>query len=186
MKNLIAAVLLLSCGLVQAATITIDFEDPSLPNPGGPEGFVTQGFEFTFGPDPIPFENAFYTGGRVAFCPGCDMYMENANGDVFSLYSFEGQGFPQPDDVTIEITGFLAGGGTLFEVVPLTGDLQLFELNWDGLFRVEFNPTDSVDLGSFPTIIDTVVVSGVPIPAAVWLFGSGLGLLGWMRRKVSQ
>ncbi len=26
-------------------------------------------------------------------------------------------------------------------------------------------------------------VSTVPIPAAVWLFGSALGLLGWMRRK---
>ena len=30
---------------------------------------------------------------------------------------------------------------------------------------------------------DSVTLSIVPIPAAVWLFGSALAGLGWMRRK---
>ena len=29
----------------------------------------------------------------------------------------------------------------------------------------------------------TLVVSEVPVPAAVWLFGSALAGLGWMRRR---
>jgi hypothetical protein len=30
---------------------------------------------------------------------------------------------------------------------------------------------------------DNLVANTVPIPAAVWLFGSGLGLLGWFKRR---
>ena len=37
--------------------------------------------------------------------------------------------------------------------------------------------------------IDNVVIladiAPIPVPAAVWLFGSALGMLGWMRRRVS-
>jgi len=36
-----------------------------------------------------------------------------------------------------------------------------------------------LDLGEIPTNL----VGVVPVPAAAWLFGSALGLLGWMRRK---
>ncbi|MCC7258476.1 MAG: hypothetical protein IT486_08885 [Gammaproteobacteria bacterium] len=39
---------------------------------------------------------------------------------------------------------------------------------WAGVLRVKANVTS---------------VAVVPVPAAVWLFGSALGLLGWLRRK---
>lgn len=48
----------------------------------------------------------------------------------------------------------------------------------------------SIGLGSpIPTssgsIIAIPVLEVVPVPAAVWLFGSALGVMGWMRRKAS-
>lgn len=56
-----------------------------------------------------------------------------------------------------------------------------FDLNWafEGDFYDGSAPlNDSVTFGSIE-----VTVTPIPVPAAVWLFGSALGLLGWMRRK---
>ncbi len=37
----------------------------------------------------------------------------------------------------------------------------------------------------FGTTDFTLKLTAVPVPAAVWLFGSALGLFGWMRRKMT-
>jgi len=45
---------------------------------------------------------------------------------------------------------------------------------------------DTAD-GSFFAVglLDAVEITAIPVPAAVWLFGSALGLLGWVRRRDS-
>jgi hypothetical protein len=48
---------------------------------------------------------------------------------------------------------------------------------------VEADFLDNDGAGVVARLSNVTAYSVVPIPAAVWLFGSGLGLLGWMRRK---
>jgi len=43
----------------------------------------------------------------------------------------------------------------------------------EGTFALSFSETGAITVGA----------EVVPLPAAVWMFGSALGLLGWMRRK---
>jgi hypothetical protein len=49
----------------------------------------------------------------------------------------------------------------------------------------EQKPFDTQDKFFAWAVSDGDMLAAVPVPAAVWLFGSALGLMGWMRRKVS-
>jgi hypothetical protein len=63
--------------------------------------------------------------------------------------------------------------------------LELADLNgYPRDFEVQlFNPTYfSQYMGRGR--IDALSISTVPLPAAAWLLGSALGVLGWMRRRV--
>lgn len=72
----------------------------------------------------------------------------------------------------------------LSEVDPiweLAANLSLEEIVTDLQFEGIGNVPDNFDSQEIPTELEGIV----PVPAAAWLFGSALGILGWMRRKVT-
>lgn len=87
-------------------------------------------------------------------------------------------------------------GGLLIDTISITGK----ELDWpNGEYNIFQSMEYTATLSSLGTLrflsiggnnnnsglmLDNVSVSAVPVPAAVWLFGSGLlGLVGYSRRK---
>lgn len=68
----------------------------------------------------------------------------------------------------LTVSGVAIAGTSFARLVLITGD---------------FLPGGN---GGAPRFDDAFLVERVvPVPAAVWLFGSALGMLGWMRRKAS-
>jgi hypothetical protein len=115
----------------------------------------------------------------------------NQQGFSFDLMSLQASNMRidwggEPADLTV--TGFYEGGGSISTTLDLTLDLWptfTFDSSWSGLSSVTITG-DTGPQGSWADLaMDNIVVSTVPIPAAVWLFGSGLGLLGWFRRRQS-
>jgi hypothetical protein len=82
------------------------------------------------------------------------------------------------------ITGSLAIGGDLSQSLTLSyGENRtlVFDDSWSDLSSVSV--AVSGEAGSQWVSADNIVVTAVPVPAALWLFGSSLAGLGVWRRK---
>jgi len=69
-----------------------------------------------------------------------------------------------------------AGGSSIISVTDGIGDLSSIGASTFLIFNSQAGATDNY-------YISGVDVNIVPIPAAVWLFASALGLVGWMRKR---
>ena len=106
------------------------------------------------------------------------LVIEQTESKVFSL---DALAFQYVDSIyPVNMTGYLVGGGTVQIELPLLQSRdESMLIGWSGLTKVEIENAS----GAFGMVFDTFEVTAVPIPAAVWLFGSALAGLGWMRRK---
>ncbi len=104
---------------------------------------------------------------------------------TFQLNTF-GNGVGLTDVDLPDLTGVAAffmefdslGGGSLTNA---GGTISI--VSFAGGEAICGDPDCSVSTGFGRSVNLGGVVTAVPIPAAVWLFGSGLGLLGWFRRR---
>jgi len=194
MKKVVAVILLLGASAIQAATIAIDFEE-FVAGDSGSGSIATQGYTLTSsgsGTNPPDYGFRFVSGNDITYgyCPDCVASLSNSAGGSFSLVAADIYvGTTEPASITV--TGYLMSGGVvqtdvaggIGSVAGLDFQTVAFGAGWEDLERVEFGFAnfDVFALGGYG--LDNILVTAVPIPAAVWLFGSGLGLLGWFRRR---
>jgi len=201
MKYFAAAVLTILATVAQAAPVTINFEEFSAQPVANPTTLQSQGFNISGGGSEGTngfAAMALKTGanGTLVFSgdakgipldgfgPEVAFTLERSDGTAFALYSvdFMGSGVG-----TGSIFGYTDDGRTI------TNDANYFFYEY-----VDFGTADWLNITgaqflvrgdgftdccqAYAEIDNIVVGAAVPIPAAVWLFGSALALLGWIRQ----
>jgi hypothetical protein len=173
MKKLIALVLLLGCGVANAMTVTLTKH--------GTDGVLAT---FSGSGKAIPDANntATVVGDignftNIEVAPTLVTPINFTEVINITSLSFDDDG-TTGDDFAI----FYDTAVVLSTDYSIEGASVLLGVNFSDL-----NPGIYIGNASFSAVRlgekITLEVSAVPIPAAVWLFGSSLGLLGWLRRK---
>ena len=194
MKNFIGTVLCLLVFNVNASVITFD------PPPCSTCGYGLTSYEESG----VNFSGSFThygmgsnsravndpTGGAIRFPYGSSMTLQLSSGGLFSLGTVDLAEYSSVFDgnkIAVSFIGHKDNGVTVFQNFTIDGlrdgvggidDFETFT------FSSDFTNLVYVEVGSTIFSMDNLSVSAVPIPAAVWLFGSGLiGLIGFARHK---
>jgi len=193
MRSFLAGVVLLGSATANAAVITIDFEQfagvvstfevvaPVValndgfvlsPDPVGNALWVTE----VAGPNPRSIDIVFQgAGGSID--------LSRTDGAVFDFLSVD-LAFFSAGTFPVEFSATKAGGAEVSLVVNhLAIDVNYATYAASPIFSDIVSLTIQTGDGNPSMALDNIVVSAVPVPAAVWLFGSALAGLGWMRRK---
>lgn len=206
---LVWAGLIALVGAGPALAIGVDFEDLAIPvngqiNPAAGVGIVSQGFNFTPGPNNASGLNdlhIYHPGSSIGPNNGTqvgashdDVVLTSVSGAAFSLSSFDFAGFPNGNEIAFTVTGSLAGGGNIVAnftpdgIVDGVGgrpDFETFALGagWNNLTSVTWSHTGAgTTQGLFG--LDNINTNPVPEPGTVALFALGvLGVAGVARRR---
>jgi len=173
MKNLMVLVLLLCCGSVWATPVVWE-----LRNVVFDDGGIATG-SFTYDADTNQFSNI-----EVATSDGITPIFVDSDGETDYYEIFPGESY-----ISGVWAEFNPGRYNFYtQPIPDTESPYTLALRFSGELEDDLS-TYSILTGfgestyDFERGIVSGYVAAVPIPAAVWLFGSGLGLLGWMKRK---
>lgn len=182
MKKLLALVMLFGCGVAQAAPVIWTIEAELAPDFPFSDARRKVYGTFEYDADAREYTNVSIFVDKESGGVNHYQYLVDSslNGNPETIYVSNAPG-PYGSNPTALLF-------TVWFSAPLTNDGGVIALNQPTRSGGEAICTAYTCVGYgtlYVHAIDhgTVSANVVPIPAAAWLFGSGLGLLGWLRRR---
>ena len=141
---------------------------------------MDQTFDITFG---LPVSPVFTNGYMTGSLSGSYFDADNSGSATLSLNTWEGLIGSSSEMSLFSFAGPCFGTGCSVDIGEVTQGPTLYTGDVDSTIGIHMN--FGLSAGDSVTFNTSFEITPVPVPAAVWLFSSGLlGLLGVARRKV--